>query len=41
MNEALLDVNVLIAAVVENHVDHARVLAFLSTLERFHTTPTT
>ncbi len=41
MNEALLDVNVLIAAVVENHVDHARVLAFLSTLEQFHTTPTT
>jgi len=41
MSEALLDVNLLIASVVENHVDHARALRFLATLDRFHTTPTT
>ena len=41
MNEALLDVNLLIASVVENHVDHRRAHAFLSSLERFHTTRTT
>ena len=41
MSEALLDVNLLIAAVVENHADHARALRFLATLDRFHTTPTT
>jgi len=41
MSEALLDVNLLIASVVENHVDHARALRFLASLDRFHTTPTT
>jgi toxin-antitoxin system PIN domain toxin len=41
MNDALLDVNVLIACVVENHADHQRANRFLSTLERFHTSPTT
>ena len=41
MNEALLDVNLLIASVVENHVDHIRAGEFLSKLDRFHTTPTT
>ena len=41
MSEALLDVNLLIAAVVENHADHERALKFLRTLDRFHTTPTT
>lgn len=41
MSEALLDVNLLIASVVENHADHARALRFLSTLDHFHTTPTT
>jgi toxin-antitoxin system PIN domain toxin len=41
MNDALLDVNVLIACVVENHADHQRAHRFLSTLERFRTTPTT
>ena len=41
MSEALLDVNLLIAAVVENHADHGRALSFLPTLDRFHTTPTT
>jgi len=41
MNDTLLDVNLLIAAVVENHADHARAQRFLSTLERFYTTPTT
>lgn len=40
MNEALLDVNLLIASVVENHVDHRRARVFVSSLERFHTTPT-
>ena len=41
MNEALLDVNLLIACVVENHVDHRRSRQFLSSLEKFYTTPTT
>jgi toxin-antitoxin system PIN domain toxin len=41
MNEALLDVNLLIAGVVENHADHERAQRFLQTLETFHTTPTT
>src|SRR6266496_1660729 len=40
MNEALLDVNLLIASVVENHVDHERAEKFLATLDRFHTSPT-
>ena len=41
MNEALLDVNLLIACVVENHVDHRRAQRFISSLDRFYTTPTT
>jgi toxin-antitoxin system PIN domain toxin len=41
MNDPILDVNLLIACVVENHLDHQRAHHFLSTLERFHTTPTT
>lgn len=41
MSEALLDVNLLIASVVENHVDHGRARSFVSSLDRFHTTPTT
>jgi toxin-antitoxin system PIN domain toxin len=41
MNEALLDVNLLIACVVENHVDHRRAKKFLASLEHFYTTPTT
>jgi hypothetical protein len=41
MNDALLDVNLLIASVVENHADHERAQRFLSALERFHTTPST
>jgi toxin-antitoxin system PIN domain toxin len=41
MSKALLDVNLLIAAVVENHADHDRALKFISTLDRFYTTPTT
>jgi hypothetical protein len=41
MNEALLDVNLLVACVVENHVDHRCAQKFLSSLERFYTTPTT
>jgi len=40
MTEALLDVNLLIAGVVENHADHERARLFLATLERFYTTPT-
>jgi uncharacterized protein len=41
MSEALLDVNVLIACVVENHADHERTQRYLATLDRFYTTPTT
>lgn len=41
MSEALLDVNLLIACVVEKHADHLRAQNFLATVERFHTTPTT
>lgn len=41
MSEALLDVNLLIAAVVKNHEHHERALRFIETLDRFHTTPTT
>jgi predicted nucleic acid-binding protein len=33
--EALLDVNVLIAAIFEDHQDHAKANAFLSSLEHF------
>ena len=41
MSEALLDVNTLIASVVENHTDHERAQRFLSSLHRFYTTPVT
>jgi hypothetical protein len=41
MSEALLDVNMLIASVAENHADHERAQNFLGTLQRFYTTPTT
>ena len=41
MSEALLDVNVLIAAHLINHADHAKARQFLDSLERFYTTPTT
>jgi predicted nucleic acid-binding protein len=39
--EALLDVNLIIAAVFADHVMHPQALSFMQTLERFHTTPTT
>ncbi len=41
MSEALLDVNLLIASVAENHADHERAQRFLQTLQTFRTTPTT
>lgn len=41
MSEALLDVNLLIASIVENHQDHVRAQTFLGNLTRFYTTPTT
>ena len=41
MSEALLDVNLLIASVVENHEHHARAHLYLTTVDRFYTTPTT
>jgi toxin-antitoxin system PIN domain toxin len=41
MSNMLLDVNLLIAGVVENHADHKRAQDLLSTLDRFYTTPTT
>ena len=41
MSDALLDVNVLIASAVENHVHHQRARSFLITLDRFYTTPMT
>src|SRR5207245_11390081 len=41
MSEALLDVNVLIAAHLTNHADHAKARQFVDSLDRFYTTPTT
>jgi len=41
MSEALLDVNVLIAAHLTNHADHPKARQFVDTLDRFYTTPTT
>ena len=41
MSEALLDVNVLIAAHLTNHADHAKARRFVESLDRFYTTPTT
>jgi predicted nucleic acid-binding protein len=40
MSEALLDVNLLIASVAENHVDHERAQRFLQTLESLETCAT-
>ena len=39
--EALLDVNVIIAALFADHVMHARARRFVETVERFCTTPMT
>ena len=39
--DALLDVNVVIAAVFADHVNHLAARAFVESLERFYTTPTT
>jgi toxin-antitoxin system PIN domain toxin len=41
MSEAVLDVNVLIAAHLINHADHARASRFVDSLDRFYTTPIT
>src|SRR5688500_14483903 len=41
MSGALLDVNLLIASVVENHIDHKRAHDFIRSVNRFYTTPTT
>jgi toxin-antitoxin system PIN domain toxin len=41
MNDALLDVNLLIASVVENHIAHECARKFLQSTSRFYTTPTT
>ena len=39
--EAVLDVNVIIAAIFADHVKHAGARRFVEGLERFHTTPMT
>ena len=39
--EALLDVNVIIASVFADHVQHVAARSFVEGLERFHTTPMT
>ena len=41
MSEALLDVNVLIAAHLTNHADHVRARRFVDSLQRFYSTPVT
>jgi hypothetical protein len=41
MSEAVLDVNVLIAAHLTNHDDHASASLFVDSLDRFYTTPIT
>jgi uncharacterized protein len=41
MSDALLDVNVLIAAIFADHPAHAMALQFVQQLDRFYTTPTT
>ena len=38
--EALLDVNVVIASVFADHVNHRQARRFVESLERFYTTPT-
>jgi toxin-antitoxin system PIN domain toxin len=40
-SEALLDVNVLIAAIFADHSSHNMARSFVDALDRFHTTPTT
>ena len=40
-SEALLDVNVLIAALFADHPSHPLAGSFVETLDWFHTTPTT
>jgi toxin-antitoxin system PIN domain toxin len=39
--EALLDVNVLIASIFEDHIHHTRARTFVEALEHFYTCPTT
>ena len=39
--EALLDVNVLVASIFEDHPHHTRALAFVDALQRVYTSPTT
>jgi uncharacterized protein len=41
MSEALLDVNVLLASVVQNHVHHLPAHQFVTNAVHFYTTPTT
>jgi toxin-antitoxin system PIN domain toxin len=41
ISEALLDVNVLIAAIFADHASHHSARSFVEALDRFHTTPTT
>jgi uncharacterized protein len=41
MNEAILDVNVLIAAHLSNHEAHVSARRFVDSLQRFYTTPAT
>jgi predicted nucleic acid-binding protein len=38
--EALLDVNVLIASVFADHINHLQARRFVESLEQFYTTPT-
>jgi predicted nucleic acid-binding protein len=40
-SDALLDVNVLIAAIFADHASHQLARSFVEALDRFHTTPTT
>ncbi len=40
-NEALLDVNLLVASIFEDHLHHVRALAFIDGLQRVYTSPTT
>jgi toxin-antitoxin system PIN domain toxin len=40
-SEALLDVNILIAAIFADHSSHQMARSFVEALDRFHTTPTT
>lgn len=40
-NKALLDVNVLIASIFADHIDHAKARTFVEELAEFYTSPTT